>query len=101
MSLMKVDSPAYPETFLYYLRTIPLIKQIKLEIDNILAQPILCMVFYKLLRQAALENDTDKNEYMHAISYIWKKKKDYCLTIGRDLVRLISALAEVNGIEEI
>ena len=99
--LMKTESPVYPETFLYYIRTISLSKQIKTEIDSISAQPIVSMIFYKLLRQASLESESEKYEYINIISYIWKKRKDYCLAIGRDLVRLISALGEVTGIEEI
>lgn len=101
MTLMKTESPAYPDTFLCFLRTIPLIRQIRTEIETIIAQPMLCMIFYKFLRQAALEITEEKREYMQLISHIWKRKKDYCFTIGRDLVRLISALAEVNGVEEV
>jgi Integrator complex subunit 3 N-terminal len=100
-SLIKTESPAFSEAFLQFLRTLPLIKQIRVKIDWVISQSILPMIFYKLLRQSALENDTEKAEYINVISYIWKKRKDYCLSIGRDLVRLISALAEVSGTEDL
>lgn len=40
-------------------------------------------------------------DYVQVLSQIWRRRKESCISIGRDLIRIITALAEVNGIEHI
>lgn len=100
-TLHKTESPAYPETFLYFLRTLPLIRQFLSNSEKLIDHPMIAMVFYKFLRQAALEPEPERQEYLKAINLIWSKQKNACLSIGRDLIRLISSLNDISGIDDI
>jgi hypothetical protein len=100
-ALIKIDSPGYPETFLYYLRTLPLNKQVSAHIESIVLQPVVCMVFYKYLRQAAIEPENVRQETLKVINFIWKRQKNHLLSIGRDLFRLVRNIAESPDIDEI
>ena len=100
-SLLKTESPAYPETFLYFLRTMPLIRQILSNTENFINQPMIGMVFYKFLRQAALESEPERQDYLKAINIIWNKQKNACLAIGRDLIRLVSSLNDAAGVDDL
>lgn len=100
-ALIKIDSPGYPETFLYYLRSLSLNKQVHMHVESLVLQPMACMVFYKYLRQAALEPEAIKQDTFKTINYIWKRQKHHCLSIGRDLFRLARSLADNSNIDEI
>ncbi|CAG9326087.1 unnamed protein product [Blepharisma stoltei] len=102
--LWKLDSPAFADMFLSFIRTFDLINEIKPELDWISNQPLISLIFYKILHQASLlANDGSPIlfDYVQVLSQIWRRRKDACYAIGRDLIRIISSLAEVNGIEHI
>ncbi|CAG9314332.1 unnamed protein product [Blepharisma stoltei] len=102
--LWKTESPAFTGLFMTILRSLDLVNEIKTQLDWINTQQFASLVFYKVLRGASLlaaEGMPVLFDHIHIISQIWIHRRDACISIGRDLVRIVSSLAESGGIEHI
>lgn len=100
--LWKLSCHGFNDLFLTVLRTFDIISELKSELEWLKTSSFLSLVFYKVVRLATI-NASDGSpllsDYTSIITFIWRNKRDACLAIGRDLMRVISPLSEVNGLE--
>lgn len=102
IKLWKVNCSGFNDLFLTFLRTYDFVYELKSELDWVCNSPFLSLIFYKIVRQATIaasEGSPTLSDYTYLMTYLWRHKRDSCLAIGRDLMRIISPLSEVNGLE--
>ena len=101
---MKSNCPGFPDLFMCFLRTYDLTNELKSEIEWVLNSQFTSIIFYKLLRSASLafaEGSPSVPDYHYLIQAIWRQKRESCLVIGRDLIRLLPCFPESSIVEPI
>lgn len=102
--LWKSSIPGFSDLFLSFLRTFEFPSELKSELDWILSSQFVSLIFYKVLKLASLacvDGNPSLSDYTYLILYLWRHKREHCLSIGRDLMRIIPSLAETAGIESV
>ena len=102
--LWKLNCTGFNDLFLTFLRSYDIINEIKPELDWVKNSSFLALVFYKVTRLASIsanDGSTALSDYTYIMSNLWRSRRDVCLSIGRDLMRVISPLSEVTGLEVI
>ena len=102
LSLWKISCRGFSDLFLTFLRTFDITSEIKNELEWIKNSSFISLIFYKIVRLATnivSEGGPLLGDYAYIMAYLWRNKREVCLSIGRDLMRVISPLSEVNGLE--
>jgi hypothetical protein len=101
---MKSNCPGFPELFVPFLRTFDLTSELRSELDWVFNSQFISLIFYKLLRSAALalaEASPLVADYSFLIQALWRQKRESCLMVGRDLIRLLPCFPEASFVEPI
>lgn len=103
---LKINSPAFPDLFLKCLRTFDMTTLLKTEIEALCTHPsnLAPLIFYKILRvtaQQARDPHPSLIDYTAILTHIWRRRREACYSIGRDLVRVLAMLSDTSGIEHI
>ena len=102
--LWKLNCVGFNDLFLLFLRSYDIISEIKPELEWVKDSSFLALVFYKVTRLATIsanDGSSATSDYTYVMTNIWRSRRDACLSIGRDLMRVISPLSEVAGLEVI
>lgn len=94
--LSKLDSPAFPDLLLTFVRSFDIASELKQEAEWVLEHNICSFVVYKVARQTSLGGGN--KDRLHVLTQLWKRNKEQCLGIGRDLVRVLPDVAGLEGL---
>lgn len=100
--LWKSNSPGFTELFMPFFRTFEFPTELKSELEWVANSQFVSLIFYKILKLASAccaDGNPSLSDYTYLILYLWRHKREHCLSIGRDVMRIIPSLAETAGIE--